>query len=88
MKEFNMLIWLSQLGLSVAIPLGGFTLLGMWLKNRYELGAWVILCGCALGLIFALDGLRYSIKAMMTHEKNVNHEKKEEPPRVSYNDHD
>ena len=34
MKNLNLLIWLTQLGLSVAVPLGGFILLGLWLSQR------------------------------------------------------
>ena len=29
MKNVNLLIWVTQLGLSVALPLGGFILLGV-----------------------------------------------------------
>ena len=32
MKDFNLLIWLAQLGLSTAFPLAGFILLGVWLR--------------------------------------------------------
>ena len=31
MKNISLLLWLTQLGLSVAVPLGGFILLGLWL---------------------------------------------------------
>ena len=87
MKDLNMLVWLTQLGLSVAMPLGGFTLLGLWLRNRFELGVWVVLCGCAVGFICAVDGLRYSLKAMEMMNKNAK-KKAEDPPPVSFNDHE
>lgn len=87
MKDLNMLVWLTQLGLSVAMPLGGFTLLGLWLRNRFDLGVWVVLCGCAVGFIAAVDGLRYSIKAMESMSRFKKKES-EEPPSVSFNDHE
>lgn len=87
MKDLNMLVWLTQLGMSVAMPLGGFTLLGLWLKNRFDLGVWVVLSGCAVGFIAAIDGLRYSLKAMESMNK-FRKKEEEEPPSVSFNDHE
>ena len=40
MKELNMLVWTTQLGISVAAPLAGFTLAGLWLRDRFGLGIW------------------------------------------------
>lgn len=89
MKELNMLIWLTQLGLSIAMPLGGFTLLGLWLKNRFDLGVWVVLAGCAVGMIGAIDGLRNSLKAMELMNRGRGEKKdKPLPPSVSFNDHE
>ena len=87
MKELNMLVWLTQLGLSIAIPLGGFTLLGIWLRNRFELGVWVVLCLCAVGFAAAVNALRYNLKAMALMEKNMT-PKKADPPAVSFTDHE
>lgn len=85
MKDLNLLVWMTQLGLSVAMPLGGFVLLGLWLRQRFDLGIWVVLVGCAVGLITAIDGLRYSLRIMAQMEK-----KKEDnaPPPVSFNEHE
>lgn len=71
MKDFQLLIWLTQLGLSTAIPLAGFVLLGVWLYRSFQWGSWVIVAGVILGLICAVDGLRVSLKAMerMAKEK-------------------
>ena len=83
MKNLSMLVWLTQLGLSVALPLGGFVILGVWLKNQFSLGAWVVIVCALIGLICAIDGLRTSLKAMERLAKD----KKEENPPVSFNDH-
>ena len=84
MKHLNLLVWITQLGLSVAIPLGGFVLLSLWLRNRFHLGVWVIIAGVFVGICSAADGLRTSLKAMETMAKD----KKEDEPPVSFNDHD
>ena len=53
MKNVNLLIWLAQLGISVAAPLGGFIWLGIWLRQRFDMGIWVVLVGIFVLLIVA-----------------------------------
>lgn len=84
MKNLNLIVWVTQLGLSTALPLAGFVLLAVWLRQRFELGVWVIVVGVAVGLFSAIDGLRTSLKAM---ERMAKDEKEEQPP-VSFNDHE
>lgn len=86
MKEFNMLIWLTQLGISVTAPLAVFTLIGLWLKNRFNLGAWIILCFCILGFVCAVKAFMHSLKLMENMDKNARNKK--DPPPVSFNDHE
>lgn len=85
MKELSLLTWLTQLGLSVAMPLAGFIFLALWLRSRFELGVWVVIVGILLGLISAWNGLCTSLKLLnrMTRPK-----KDEEETPVSFNDHD
>ena len=82
-KNLNLLVWLTQLGLSVALPPAGFILLAVWLRDRFALGAWVIWVGILLGIVCAIDGLRMSLRAM----DQISRGKQEKPP-VSFNDHD
>ena len=84
MKNLNLLVWLTQLGLSVALPPLGFILLAVWLKNQWGWGSWVIWVGVILGVVVAFEGLRSCLKAMEIMSKD----KKEEKPPVSFNDHD
>lgn len=84
MKNVKMLVWLTQLGLSVALPPLGFVYLAVRLRERFALGNWVIFAGIALGLLCAVDGLRSSLKAM---EKMSEPKDKPQLP-VSFNDHD
>lgn len=84
MKWAKLLVWLTQLGLSVALPPLGFVLLALWLKNRFSWGNWVMIVAVILGVIVALDGLRVSIKAMET----MSDTKHEETPPTGFNQHD
>lgn len=84
MKNLRLIVWLTQLGLSVAMPLGGFIWLAVWLRQRLDWGVWVIIVGVALGVICAVDGFRMSLKTM----ERMARDKKEDPPPVSFNDHD
>ena len=85
MKDLCLLVWLTQLGLSVALPFGGFILLALWLQEQFGWGQWVLWVGIVLGVICAVDGFRSSIKAM---ERLSKKKKPDEPPPVSFNDHD
>lgn len=84
MKNLNLIVWLTQLGLSVALPLLGFILLAVWLRSRYGWGVWVIWTGIALGVICAVDGLRASLRAM----ERMSQDKKDREPPVSFNEHE
>lgn len=88
MKEINMLVWITQLGVSVAAPLGGFTLLGLWLRERFGLGLWAMLLCVALGLIGAASGLRQSLKIMEQMDARSGDRKRKEPPPISFNEHE
>ena len=84
MKNVKMLVWLTQLGLSVALPPLGFIYLAVRLQNNYGWGSWVIWAGIALGILCAIEGLRSSLKTMALMSKK----EQEEKPPVSFNDHD
>ena len=84
MKNINLLVWLTQLGLSVCVPLAVFVLIGVWLHQRFGWGNWVIYAGLALGFYCAVDGFRVSLKTL----QRMYDSKPEDPPTVSFNDHD
>lgn len=85
MKDLSLLVWLTQLGMTVALPLAGFVLLGVWLNNRFHLGTWVIIAGLVVGLCSAITGLRSSLKTLERLSKG---KKDDKPPSISFNDHD
>lgn len=84
MKNLNLIVWLSQLGISVAVPPAAFIWLGIWLRDRFQLGSWIVILAVIVGISCAVEGLRTSLKAMDRMAK----EKKEDTPPVSFNDHD
>ena len=82
-KNMNLLVWLGQLGISVAVPPAVLIFLGVWLRSRFDLGNWVVITAVLIGVICAVNGLRTSLKLM----ENMARNKKEEKTPVSFNDH-
>ncbi len=85
MKDLALLTWLTQLGMSIAIPLAGFIGLAVWLRNSCGWGSWVIWVGIVLGGYCAFQGLRSSLRSM---ERFARKDKDPQPPKISFNDHD
>lgn len=83
MKGAKLLVWLTQLGLSVAVPMGGFVLLAVWLRAQFGWGVWVLILGVVFGLAGAIDGLRNALKIMEKHSK----EDKEKTPPLAFDEH-
>ena len=83
MKDVNLLVWLTQLGLSVALPLAGFIFLAVWLVRSCGWGEWVIWVGLVLGFICAIRGFLDSLKILERLSEN----KKKDDPGVSFNEH-
>lgn len=85
MKNVSLLVWFAQLGISVAVPLGGAIWLSVWLYQKFQLGVWVIILGVVIGLYGAIDGLRTSLKAMERladqPEKKIEDQRKEQNGR-------
>lgn len=81
MKDISLLAWLTQLGLSVAVPPVMFILLAVWLRDSFGWGSWVIWVGIGLGIYGAVTGFLSSLRNLSRLADS-----KKEPP-VSYNDH-
>ena len=84
MKNLGLFGFLTQLGMSVALPLGGIVWLAVWLKKRLGVGNWLMVAGVLVGLICAANGLRVSLIRMNAIAKN---NKTDESP-VSFHDHE
>ncbi len=86
MRDLNLMVWITQLGLSVAVPLAGFVLLAVWLREKLGWGDWVLWVGIGLGCLMAVDGFLNSLKILK--KLSAKKDKGSEPPAVSFNDHD
>lgn len=85
MKDLSMLVWLTQVGISVAAPLASFVFCAVWLREQFGLGIWIIWAGLALGIVCAVSGFRQCLLLMdqMVSRKN----KKDGDPPISFNEH-
>ena len=84
MKDVNLLVWLTQLGLSVALPLALFLGGAVWLHKSRGWGTWIIWIGLLVGISSAVSGFRQSLRAM---ERMSRDRKKQDPPSLSFNEH-
>lgn len=82
MKNVTMLVWLTQLGLSVAVPPACFVLLALWLRDSCGWGGWVLWAGILLGIYSAVMGFVSSLRTM----ERMSRDKQQDKP-VSFNDH-
>ena len=83
MKQLHLLVWITQLGLSTAVPLAGFIVLAAWLRKGCGWGSWVIWAGIALGLYVAITGFVNALKTL----KRLTDGSEKDPP-VAFNEHD
>jgi len=81
-KNVTMLVWLTQLGLSVAVPPACFVLLALWLRDSCGWGGWVLWVGILLGIYSAVMGFVSSLRTM----ERMSRDKQQDKP-VSFNDH-
>ena len=84
MKQLHLLVWITQLGLSTVMPLAGFILLAVWLRNRFSWGDWAIWIGIVLGLYVAVTGFLNCLKTL----KRLTDDTEKDPPPVAFNEHD
>lgn len=80
-KFLQGLVWVAQVGLSIAVPLFLFIFGAVWLRNHFSLGGWVIAVGIGLGLLGAAGALINTFR--MLHRLP---DEKDKP--VGFNDHD
>lgn len=84
MKDLTLLTLLTQLGLSAAVPLGGFVWVAVWLRDSLGWGDWVIWAGMGMGVYSAFHGLRTSLKNL----SRITKPRKTETSPVVFHDHD
>ena len=74
MKDLSLLTWLTQLGLTVAVPPAALIFLAVWLRSRFGWGDWVIWVAVVLSIYCAVVGFLSSLRALsrMAGDKKQN----------------
>ena len=83
MKDFSFLkdlVWITELGLSVASPLVVFIVGAVWLRDAFSLPAWVVAVGAFLGALGAVGGLVANLRRMAKSGKR-------EEEKSQFNEH-
>lgn len=84
-KGFGILsgiVWITQFGISIVGPVALCVWGSVWLRNRFELGGWVVAVGAILGVGGAASALWSSLKAMERQAK-----RDDKDSGVGFNDH-
>ena len=84
MKLLNLLMWVTQFGLSILFPLCFFLLLAVWLKQKFQLGMWIIVVLGILGVLITISTVRANLKAL---RKAADEAASQAPPPIAFNDH-
>ena len=84
MKLLNLLMWVTQFGLSILFPLCFFLLLAVWLKQKFQLGMWIIAVLGILGVLITISTVRANLKAL---RKAADEAASQTPPPMAFNDH-
>ena len=64
MKYLSLLTWVGQFGFSCLFPTCVFLFLGVYLQNRFNLGAWVVIVLGIIGFMTSISTARSCLQAM------------------------
>ncbi len=84
MKILNLLMWVGQFGLSIIFPLLFFLYLGVWLQNRFGLGAWIVIVFGIIGLLTTVSTVKSCLRSLCKAAEEVSGDKK---TPIGFNDH-
>lgn len=80
----SLLLWVTQLGLSLLFPLCFFLILAVRLQQRYELGTWIVLLLGLVGFLTSVSTARSCIRSLRKAAEKASDQK--DP--ASFNDHE
>lgn len=84
MKLLNLLMWVTQFGLSALLPLCFFLFLAVWLQQKFALGFWIFIVLGILGVLITISTVKANWKALQKAAEEAADRK--EPP-IAFNDH-
>lgn len=85
MKLLNLLMWVTQFGVSAIFPVLLFLWLGVWLRNRFSLGIWILVLFGILGILTSVSTVRSCLRSMLKAAEELSSQEK---PPIAFNDHD
>jgi hypothetical protein len=74
-STFKNLVWITQLGLSIASPLVVCVVGSVWLSNHFGIGKWLIVVGVIAGIGGAVSALVSSMKSISRSAKTDDEDK-------------
>lgn len=84
MKLLNLLMWVTQFGLSIIFPTLFFLWLGVWLQSKFALGIWILIVMGVIGVMTSVSTTRSCLQAMCKAARELS-DSKEKP--IAFNDH-
>ena len=84
MKLLNLLMWVTQFGLSILFPFCFFLILAVWLQTKFALGIWIVVVLGILGFLVSVSTARSCLHSM---QKAAGELSSQTPPPVAFNDH-
>ena len=84
MKFLSLLLWVTQFGLSILMPPCFFLLVATWLRQKFDLGLWIIAVLGILGLLVAFSTAKANLKALRRDAEDA---ADAPPPPIAFNDH-
>ena len=84
MKLLNLLMWVTQFGLSIIFPTLFFLWLAVWLQNKFHLGVWIVVVLGIIGILTSISTTKSCLRSMRKAAQELSDSK--EPP-IAFNDH-
>ncbi len=84
MKLLNLLMWVGQFGFSIIFPTLLFLVCAVWLRDKFDLGAWIVPVFGILGILTSISTTRSCLRSLRKAAEEFSESK--EPP-ISFNDH-
>ena len=84
MKILNLLMWVTQFGVSVIFPTCFFLIVAVWLQNRFDLGVWIVITLGILGVMTSVSTAKACLKSLQKAAEEASGSKK---TPIAFNDH-
>ena len=84
MKILNLLMWVTQFGVSVIFPTCFFLIVAVWLQNQFDLGVWIVIALGILGVMTSVSTAKACLKSLQKAAEEASGSKK---PPIAFNDH-